>query len=169
MNAETLRQELAHNAHVIQALVTGISQADAQHKPDAETWSILEVVCHLIDEERDDFRQRIDIVLHRPDVIFPPIHPSAWVTERRYNERDLSEMLALWLSERQQSLDFLAQLAAPDWDTSYTYPYGTVRAGDLLAAWVAHDILHMRQLIELRHTRLISQTTPFSVDYAGDW
>lgn len=169
MDVEALRQALAQNAQIIKALVSDISQAEAQHRPDAESWSVLEVVCHLVDEERDDFLQRLDIVLHRPETPFPPIHPSAWVTERRYNERNLAEMLDLWLAERAQSLALIDGLSAPDWDTRYTYPYGTVQAGDLFAAWAAHDNLHIRQLVELQRERLVRLAAPYSVDYAGEW
>ncbi len=169
MNVETLCQELTQSAQIIRALVMGISQADAQIKPDAESWSILEVICHLYDEERDDFRLRLDIVLHRPDEPFPPIHPSQWVTERRYNERDLLEMLEKFAAEREKSLDWLKGLSSPNWEVTYTHPYGSVRAGDLFCAWVAHDNLHIRQLVELRRARIVRLTAPFEVGYAGDW
>ena len=53
---ETLYQDLAHGAEIIRALVLGVTQAQAQVKPTPESWSILEVVCHLGDEEREDFR-----------------------------------------------------------------------------------------------------------------
>src|SRR4051794_4353460 len=113
MNVETLCQELTQSGQMIRALAMGISQAEAQIKPDAESWSILEVICHLYDEEREDFRQRLDIILHRPNEIFPPIHPSAWVTERHYNERDLADMLEKFAAEREKSLDLIKGLSSP--------------------------------------------------------
>ncbi len=42
-------------------------------------------------------------------------------------------------------------------------------AGDLLAAWVAHDVLHLRQLVELRYAYLVEEAQPNSVGYAGEW
>ena len=62
MEFETLYQDLAHGAEIIRALVVGVTQAEAQVKPTPESWSILEVVCHLGDEEREDFRQRVDLI-----------------------------------------------------------------------------------------------------------
>ncbi len=44
-----------------------------------------------------------------------------------------------------------------------------MKAGELLAAWVAHDNLHMRQLVELRRARLVNLTAPYDVSYAGEW
>jgi hypothetical protein len=44
-----------------------------------------------------------------------------------------------------------------------------MRAGDMLASWVAHDNLHIRQLVELRRSRIESITQPYEIEYAGDW
>ncbi|MCZ2097960.1 MAG: DinB family protein [Anaerolineae bacterium] len=97
------------------------------------------------------------------------IDPQGWVTARRYNERDLSEMLDRFIAERNQSLEWLRGLASANWDAAYTTPFRTMTAGDMFASWVAHDNLHMRQLVELRRARLVNLTTPYNVEYAGDW
>jgi hypothetical protein len=169
MQFERLYQELAYGAEIIPALVAGITQAEAQVKPALESWSILEVICHLYDEEREDFRQRLDIILHRPGEKWPPIDPMGWVTTRKYNERDLSESLSSFAAERRQSLAWLRGLSAPNWEAEYLTRYGPMKAGDMFASWVAHDNLHMRQLVELRRNRIVHIAEPYDVRYAGDW
>jgi len=169
MDFEALYQDLAQGAEIIKALVRGVTQAEARVRPTPESWSILEVIGHLVDEERDDFRLRINYMLNRPGETWPPIHPGAWVTERKYNERDLEGALNEFLAERAQSLAFLKGLESANWDTSMTTVYGERKAGDLLGSWVAHDLLHMRQLVELRWARLQTFTTPYDIEYAGDW
>lgn len=166
---EVLYQELARGVDTIRLLVAGMTEAEARSRPSPEAWSVLEVVCHLYDEEREDFRQRLDIILHRPDEEFPPIDPEEWITARQYNQRDLAEMLGNFAAERARSLAWLNQQAASNWDTEYTNEFGSLKAGDMFAAWVAHDNLHMRQLVELRRSRLLSLTTPYDVEYAGAW
>ena len=66
MEFETLYQELMHSTAMIRALVAGLTTAEARFKPNPESWSVLEVVCHLYDLEREDFRPRLDAILHRP-------------------------------------------------------------------------------------------------------
>ncbi len=129
MDFDTLVHELEQGAEIIKSLVTGISQAEAQIKPNAEDWSILEVVGHLIDEERDDFRMRVDLTLNHPGQQWPPIHPSAWVIERAYNQRDLQQSLNEFLAERAQSLAFLKSLQSPDWSAFHHSEYGDRTAG----------------------------------------
>ena len=44
-----------------------------------------------------------------------------------------------------------------------------MKAGEMFASWVAHDNLHIRQLVELRRSRIVSLAEPFDVGYAGEW
>ena len=169
MRLDMLRRELAQGAKTIQGLVAGVSAAEARVRPSADAWSIVEVVAHLLDEEREDFRPRLDLVLHRPQEAWAPIDPAAWVTARGYNDRELAATLSAFLAERERSLAWLAGLSAPDWTREYQASFGPITAGDLAASWAAHDLLHTRQLLELRHHRLLALAAPHRTRYAGDW
>lgn len=161
--------QLADNAQRIRTMVERASDQQARWKPDQTSWSILEVACHLLDEEREDFRVRLDITLHRSDEAWPGIDPEGWVTKRRYNDQDPARVLGSFLREREASLAWLQELADPDWEATYAAPWGPIRAGDLLAAWVAHDLLHLRQLVELQWAYIGEQVAPYSTRYAGVW
>ncbi len=169
MEFQTLYQELFHSTEMIRAMISGIDQEQAQVKPAAKSWSILEVVCHLYDEEREDFREHLDFVLHRQNEEYHVIDPQSWITSRKYNEQDFEEMKAKFFAERKQSLDWLQQIAESDWDTTYTSEYGSVSAGEMFSCWIAHDNLHIRQLVELRRVRIENITKPYPIEYAGDW
>jgi len=169
MNFDHFVIQLATNAETIRQLTVGVSDEQARWKPDAEAWSLLEVINHLYDEEQLDFRVRLDHILHKPGVNPPPINPQGWVTERAYNQRQLGPSLDSFLRERESSLNWLRGLESPDWDATYTAPWGSIRAGDMFAAWVAHDILHLRQLVELHFTWTKQQLQPYEVGYAGEW
>lgn len=169
MDFEALYGELAHGIEIIRQLIVGVSQEEAQIKPAPDAWSILEVICHLYDEEREDFRPRLDIMLHRPDEAFPPNETVENVTRRRYNERDLVEVFEGFAAERAKSLDWLRSLNNPNWDAPYTTPYRSMKAGDMFASWVAHDSLHIRQLNELRWARIGRYAAPYDLGYAGEW
>jgi len=161
---------LEAHAPIIAGLVCAIPPEHAQHRPTPADWSVLEVVNHLADEEGEDFRLRLDAALHQPGTPVPPNDSVDWPTARAYNERDLAESLARFLDVRQQSLAWLRALLVPDWSNSIPRNSGGVlRAGDLLAAWAVHDVLHLRQLVELQHHFLVADAQPFGVDFAGEW
>ncbi len=170
MDLDRVLLRLMRNANVVAALTADLDDVQARWKPSPDDWSILEVVNHLYDEEREDFRTRLDIILHRPDEPWPPIQPSAWAVERRYNERDLEDSLENFLAERRTSLDWLRGLKNPDWANQSTHPAGYIfSAGDMLSSWLAHDFLHIRQLNELQYGYHVLSVAPYGVVYAGDW
>lgn len=170
LSVDEIIAQMARQAERIRVLAEGVSDEQARWKPDAESWSLLEVVNHLYDEEREDFRVRLDYLLHQPDIVAPPIDPQAWVTERGYNQRDLAESLDNFVAERQRSLEWLRGLAAPDFVAEVVMPWGAVyHPGDMAASWLAHDILHLRQLVELHWAWTKRSVAPFDGEYAGAW
>jgi streptomycin 6-kinase len=169
MNFKALYQELENSTEMIRALLSGITQEEARVKPNAESWSMLEVICHLYDEEREDFREHLDFILHRQNEEWHMIDPQGWVTDRRYNEQNFTAMREKFFAERQQSLDWLKEISDSDWETTYTSQYGSASAGEMFSCWVAHDNLHLRQFVELRRARIENITQPYPIEYAGDW
>jgi len=183
MDLAAARAQLAAHADAVAALVGTFDAEAARWRPAPDAWSALEVVCHLADEERDDFRTRVALTLQDPALPWPPIDPGGWVTARGYAERDLADALADFAAERRRTLawlDTLAQAAAaPPWSNAARHPAGfTLRAGDLMASWLAHDLLHLRQLVELRYGALAAGRDPaatgapdggWDIRYAGEW
>lgn len=169
VDLEAVRARLAGNARAIAALAEGVGPEQAAWKPDPAAWSLVETVAHLADEERLDFRARLELCLRDPSLPWPAIDPAGWVAERAYNRRPLAEALADFQAERARSLAWLAGLVAPDWRLTAVRPVRSLSAGDLLHSWLAHDLLHLRQLLELQRAWLLRQAEDFDTGYAGDW
>jgi hypothetical protein len=149
-------------------LFRDLSEDQARWKPAADRWSLLEVVNHLCDEEREDFRQRIDLVLTDPKAPWPPIDPEGWVTARRYNERSAVESLDNFHKERAHSLTWLQELTSPNWQAVHNHPQmGPMSAEGLLANWLAHDLFHIRQATDLHFAYLGHRVAPVSLRYSG--
>ena len=175
MRLDMVRRELAQGAEIVTALVAGVSPEEARVRPAPGAWSLLEVVCHLHDEEREDFRPRLDLVLHRPGRGVGP-HRSRRVGHRAAVQRARSRPDAAGLPGRAGALARLArEPVRPRLEPRVPRGLGTcpaggpITAGDLLASWAAHDLLHTRQLLELRRARLLAHTAPHRTQYAGDW
>ena len=169
MEFNALYQELQNSTEMIRALLAGITQQEAQFKPSLESWSMLEVICHLHDTEREDFREHLDFILHRQNEEYHDIDPQAWIKERKYNEQDFAEMQEKFFAERKTSLEWLEEMSNSDWDITYNSQYGSVTAGEMFSCWIAHDNLHLRQFVELRRARIENITKPYPIEYAGDW
>ena len=169
MKTDNFATQMRRNSQSFVQLLAGISEEQAKWKLDEQSWSLLEVINHLYDTEREDFRVRVDYILHKPNENPPQIDEQAWVTERAYNSRDLQQSLDNFLQEREQSLHWIASLDNPAWDNVYAAEWGSIRAGDIFAAWLAHDFLHMRQIAELQYLWIQEQAKPYDVAYAGEF
>lgn len=161
---------LANQAGVIANLTADIDDASARVVLKDGEWTMLEVMCHLYDEEREDFRVRVIQTLMYPKTPLASIDPEGWVVSRGYAQRAFGEMRGRFLAEREQSIMQLRQLGDADWRTHLNHPRLCELTAEQVAwAWVAHDLLHIRQLTELRYLLFQRQTTAYGYGYAGDW
>jgi len=140
------RRELARLPAALAAVIGGLDRETARTRPAELEWSPVEIVCHLRDEEAEDFRARIEHLLagHRA---LSRIHPERWPAERGYIDADLVAAQAELERRRAASLEYLASIDPDALSASVTLgSLGDLSGLDLLAAWVAHDRLHLAQL-----------------------
>ncbi len=176
MNADALVRRLEAFAGTLPSAVAGVTAEEARVRPASGAWSIVEIVNHLVDEECEDFRPRLELVLRDPAIPWPAIDPEGAAMSRRYQEHGLEESVARFVEERRKSVDWLRGRVArlgpddPAWRRRYTHPKGwSVRAGDVFAAWAAHDALHLRQIAKRLHELAARDAGEFETGYAGEW
>ncbi len=170
MRSAQLVDRLEAGSGVVEALFRGVDAEQAVWKPAPERWSLIEVAVHLLDEECEDFRVRLGLLLNNPGRPWPPIDPEGWVRQREYAKRDLAATVRAFVDERASSIAWLRTLVGPDWRATYEHPaLGSLNAGDLLASWVAHDSLHVRQVAGLHYDYGVHLAAGHSASYAGPW
>ncbi len=170
IDIEAVVHQLTHNAEAMRALVQTCTDEQAQWKPGPDAWSMKEVMEHVYNEERIDFRK------HLKEMFCVPPQPwGEWRREEYVTVETCHQALEGFLIERKDSIAWLRALETPNWDTASQAPFGpagdvlTLSAGDVLRSWVAHDYLHIRQMIELLYAWNEKRASPYSVQYAGGW
>ena len=168
MNISYPIEQLSLNKGVFEQLFKVKDKDAALWKPNPDHWCLLQIVCHLVDEETDDFRTRVKTALN-PELPFVPIDPVGWVTARNYMAQDYDTQCAEWLAEREKSLQWLRTLHKADWQSELQHPeMGPISAYRFLANWVAHDHIHIRQILKVKQAYL-AYTTGQDLSYAGIW
>jgi len=169
MQANQIIQQLDKNAATFTELLDNVSKEQYLWKPSPDKWCLLESICHLYDEEREDFRYRVQHVLEQPTVPLPSIDPEGWVIQRDYIRQDYYEKLAAFLAERSQSIEWLQRLENPSWENTYHHNhFGPMSAKYFLTNWLAHDYLHFRQITRLKY-QYLQHYADHSLEYAGSW
>lgn len=159
---------LRSQGHAIESLCRAIPPADAARPPAPGKWTLLEILCHLADEEREDFRARLRSVIEDPARPWPRIDPQGWVAARNYAARDWSASIDDFAAERAASLAWLATIDTAALDNVYRHPKRDLSGHDLLASWLAHDLLHLRQIARALYL-LQPGISAGEWGYAGEW
>jgi len=161
------RPELSRLPQVLEALLKDLDEAAWLARPAPAEWAPVEIVCHLRDEEVEDFGARLRVVLEGGQR-FTPIDPERWVTDRRYLEDDGPRALAAFRERRAASLALLAGIAPARLTRVVEHRRtGGLSGLDILAAWVEHDRLHLAQLSATLARGWATRWAPLHTEYAG--
>jgi hypothetical protein len=171
MESGFLIKEISKNKGIFESIFNAYEDADEfiSWKPSPDKWCLLEILCHLIDEEKEDFRARVKFALTNSEGQPPAIDPQGWVTKRNYAAQNFSEKRDEFFSERLESIRWLNPLNNEDWHAYFTHSkFGKFTAHYMLTNWLAHDLLHIKQITRLRYDFLTSRTGE-NLNYAGEW
>ena len=161
--------QLEKNKHAFHSLLHGVSYVEYTWRASEDKWNLLTIVCHLYDEEREDFRTRFKNVIETPDRRPPSFDPEAWIIEHDYANQNYDAKLSSFLAERDKSIKYLKELTSVDLDQGYHYKdYGHINGKFFLANWLAHDYLHIKQITKVKYD-YITHVSKQQINYAGKW
>ena len=170
MNLGRICHMLAAHAVTIAALTSDLSEPEACVVYINGQWSFKEVMGHLFDEEQHDFRTRVFQTMSAPSSVLPAIDPEGWVVAHQYAGQKFSVLRDGFLLERRNSIASLESFTKTNWEQTLNAEHlAGLTAGDILWSWVTHDVLHIRQLSELRYAMIAAQAGTHSIRYAGEW
>jgi hypothetical protein len=160
-------ERLAATPEILRLLMNGVSDEDAQWKPGDDRWSIAEVLEHLSHVEARCFRLRFDRMMTEANPEVEPYDEKAFEAAGAYSNREAEESFAHWEEQREDNVEFLRGLDAGSLARTARHPeLGTMSGEDVLNAWAAHDLGHVRQIAELVRTRLYyPKLGPFQSQY----
>jgi len=93
------RRELARFSTLLELLVGELDEASWRARPAPGEWAPVEIVCHLRDEEAEDFGARLRVILEGGGR-FAPNDPERLAADRQYRQANPSEALAAFRARR---------------------------------------------------------------------
>lgn len=136
---------------VLQSLLCGLPSEWTHVDEGAGTWSVREVLAHLIHGEEADWIPRVRHLMEWGDrKPFPPFDRTFAFAEQR--ERAVEELVDEFSTLRRKSLGSLAALSLTTTDLAREgrHPeFGRVTLSQHLATWVGHDLTHLSQIVRV--------------------
>lgn len=167
MDVDEARSRLAVGIDAIECLVVGVGDEEAAYRPNPDAWSVLDVLGHVLYEESVGFRARLRACLQDPDGPWPPFERYDPVEATHHGARSVRALVERFREERAVSFAWLGTLEAPDLDRACGEGGRRRRAGDLLATWVANDLVQLRRLTGARLAWWARRAAPFDVGAAA--
>ena len=147
MRLEEAVAVLERTPAAVGALLEGLPETFARANEGEGTWSPYDVVGHLVHGERADWLGRARHILSGDPRPFTPFDRTAMLRESE--GKTLGELLKTFAELRAANLAELRGMNLADRDLQRTgrHPdFGEVTLGQLLAAWVVHDLDHVAQI-----------------------
>lgn len=139
---------LGRTPPALDALLRDLPDGWTSRNEGENTWSAFDVVGHLIHGERTDWMPRARIILAFGETkAFVPF--DRFAQERESQGKSLGQLLDEFARLRSKNLAELRglNLVPKDLERRGRHPeQGSVTLGELLAAWVVHDLTHLHQI-----------------------
>lgn len=137
---------LENTPRTLKALLEDLPEEWILSNEGKNTWSVTEVVIHLIHGEKTNWISRMELILSKqPDKTFVPFIR----VDDTPNNKSLSELLNEFEQLRSQNLDILKSKSLSEEDlqkTGFHPNFGEVSLSQLLSTWTVHDLTHMSQI-----------------------
>lgn len=139
---------LSRTPGALRALTTGLEPAWIMQNEGGESWSVFDIVGHLIHGEKTDWIPRAEIILSgNPDKHFIPFDRFAQFENSK--GKSFESLLATFETLRKANLEKLQtfNLQPADFQKTGIHPtFGEVTLEQLLATWTVHDLNHLAQI-----------------------
>lgn len=154
---------LAHTPAAFNALLRGLPDFWTSCNEGEGTWSVFDVVGHLVDAERVNWMPRLKHLREFGETrAFVPFDRGGHLREG--NGKTLVVILDEFTGLRAQNLSELRtlNLQPHDLDRSGLHPsLGSVTLSELLSAWAAHDLTHLHQISRIMADQLREAVGPW--------
>jgi hypothetical protein len=178
-NAAANQQAMEHNLPdtiavlgrtpaALDALLRDLPDLWTRRNEGGDTWTVFDVIGHLIEGERTDWMPRARIIMQFGETrAFDPFDRLA--QQRESAGKSLEQLLDEFASLRRANLDELRalKLAPEDLGQRGRHPaLGGVTLSQLLATWATHDLTHLHQVSRIMAHQYRAAVGPWSA-YLG--
>ncbi len=157
---------LERTPDVLIAMLHNLSADWTSGNEGGETWSVFDIVGHLIEGEKTDWIPRMEIILSdKPDKTFEPFDRFAQFEESK--GKSLTQLLDEFKRLRNRNIERLRSKNLTDQNSEEKgiHPaFGEITLSQLLSTWTVHDLNHIAQIASVMAKQYKAEVGPW-VEY----
>jgi uncharacterized damage-inducible protein DinB len=161
-------QILERTPEVLHLMLSNLSDDWTTKNESEGTWSVYDIIGHLIHGEKTDWMPRAEIILsENADKNFRPFDRFAQFEESK--GQSLTQLLEEFKNLRKKNIDELRSKKITEQKFALTgiHPaFGEVSLSQLLSTWVVHDLNHIAQISRVMAKQYKAAVGPW-VEYLG--
>lgn len=138
---------LRNTPSALRAITANLSDEWLHNNEGGDTWSVYDIVGHLIHGETTDWIARLEKILSNDDKTFKPFDRFAQFRDSK--GKTLAQLLDEFQQAREKNIETLLSkdLSPEHYNAEGIHPaFGTVKLSQLLATWAVHDLNHIAQV-----------------------
>lgn len=142
-----LLTELASFVPRLQMALLAAAPSNWQYRSRRNEWSLVELICHLRDVEREIHQLRFRALIAQDNAFIAGADPDRWTEERGYQHQNGERAMAEFAAARQETVLLLQDLSPEMWQRRGRHAFfGPTSMHELLSLVVQHDQAHWQQV-----------------------
>ncbi len=151
-NRRAISAILTSTPAVLQSLTADLDDRAWKYEPTPDDWSILEIVCHLRDTEREVHKLQLEVLRQERQPFVPRPDAAVWAKQRNYLNENGPAALEGLLAARMETLRAVSEVSAAAWEKPARHAiFGPTNFGEVVGFMADHDRLHIQQAWETLH------------------
>jgi hypothetical protein len=143
---------LAGAPDVFDALLQGMTEEEADRRPDPERFTIRESMAHLADWE-GVFRERLLLTRDKDEATLQGYDEGQWAIDHDYANTDWKVQAQRFREGRQELMVLLHSLTPEHWKRTANHTEaGPITMAEQAMLICVHDGYHQQQIVQWRHT-----------------
>jgi hypothetical protein len=150
-------ETLAATPAALKEALRGVPRKLLLYTPAPGKWSILEILCHLRDMEREAYLERYTRILAENEPKLPDVNGDALAIERDYRAQKAGDVLRDWTRLRRESLKLIRKAKPEQWRRAGIHETaGRITIDELVARHaVGNDAAHLAQIEAIKRRAAI--------------
>lgn len=147
---EAIMAVQASTPAVMHSLLRGLGPDDWKRKPSSSEWTVIELMCHLRDTEREIHHMQMKLFNGHGEPFIPRPDTGIWANQRDYLHEDGCTALMEFIEARKTTLDILKNTPDLSWERKARHAiFGPTNFREVVGFMADHDRMHVQQALSL--------------------